>query len=61
MVPQGFDGVAKYWDGVCSYTGGAKPGSALCNVPSNTHSWKTPAQYNGGFICGKTAVARRPV
>ena len=54
LVPFGFSTVSTFWDGVCSYTGRAgKNGVALCNLPSNTHSWKGVTQYTGtGFVCG---------
>ena len=57
--PQGWDQIqrnsfsAASWDGLCYYTSHANKGKALCNVPIKTHSWKTPSQYNPGFMCGK--------
>ena len=45
--------IAKKWDGLCSYCGKASKGRALCNKPVNTHAWKTPQQYNPGFMCGR--------
>ena len=57
--PQGWDQIqrnsnsATSWDGLCYYTSHANKGKALCNVPIKTHSWKTPLQYNPGFMCGK--------
>jgi hypothetical protein len=26
---------------------------SMCNVPANSHAWKSPAQSNPGFVCGK--------
>ena len=51
-VPSGFAAVREKWKGLCSYTAKAKGNYALCNYPTNTHSWKTPAQYSPGFMCG---------
>eukprot|EP01048_Picozoa_sp_COSAG05_P006561 COSAG05_NODE_433_length_9859_cov_4.471004_4_plen_622_part_00 len=59
--PQGWDQIQKNsysatsWDGLCYYTGHARGNYALCNVPLSTHAWKTPAQYNPGFMCGKAS------
>jgi hypothetical protein len=39
--------------GRCVYTGAANKDKALCNIPINTHSWRTPAQANPGFLCAK--------
>ena len=44
---------ATNWDGLCYYTGHANKAFALCNTPKATHSWKSPTQYNPGFMCGK--------
>ena len=41
-------------NGLCSYTGKANGNSALCNIPANSHAWKSPSQSNPGFICGKS-------
>ena len=51
--PSGWSKISDNWDGLCSYTGNANHGNALCNIPTNTHAWRSPAQYNPGFICGK--------
>ena len=50
--PSGWSGISSNWNGLCSYTANASGNSALCNVPSNTRSWRKPSQYNPGFICG---------
>ena len=54
-MPTGFEKIQDKWDGLCSYTGTAnhnkKPdirNSALCNIPSNTHTWKKPSDVNPG-------------
>eukprot|EP01048_Picozoa_sp_COSAG05_P004992 COSAG05_NODE_286_length_12159_cov_63.200249_1_plen_1966_part_10 len=52
-VPGGFAAVRDNWNGLCSYTANANRNYALCNIPANTHAWRTPAQYNPGFVCGK--------
>ena len=54
----GFSAIKNKWQGLCVYTGvhGAKvkgrPG-ALCNIPTNTHTWRHPSQANPGFVCGR--------
>ena len=50
--PEGFADIRGLWNNLCSYTNNAKGNYALCNVPSNTHAWRSPAQYNPGFMCG---------
>merc|ERR1712216_638805 len=52
-VPSGFPAVAKNWDGICSYAKSANGNHALCNVPSNTHSWQAPSSAYKKFMCGK--------
>ena len=52
-LPSGFAAIRGRWNGLCSYTGNANGNSVLCNVPSNSHSWRSPGQYNPGFICAK--------
>ena len=43
--PSGWSTIASKWDGLCAYTAHhGSSGKALCNVPSNTHSWRTAAQ-----------------
>jgi len=56
-VPTGFSAIANKWTGLCSYTANANRNYALCNIPTNTHAWRTPGQYNPGFVCGKTGAA----
>ena len=64
-MPPGFAAVRDKWKGLCSYTANARGNSALCNIPTNTHSWRVPAQYRPGFMCGKVhkgvALPLRPV
>ena len=52
-LPVGLAAVRDKWDGLCSYTANANGNNALCNIPTNTHAWRNPAQYNPGFVCGK--------
>ena len=53
-VPEGFHAVSKNWDGICSYTASANGNHALCNIPSNTHSWQNANAKNADkFMCGK--------
>jgi hypothetical protein len=52
-MPGGFAGIAGKWEGLCSYTNNANGNYALCNIPTNTHAWRHPGQYNPGFVCGK--------
>ena len=54
-MPTGFEKIQDKWDGLCSYTGTANHNknpdirnSALCNIPSNTHTWKKPSDVNPG-------------
>ena len=53
--PSGWSSISSNWNGLCTYTG-AHGGNdkTLCNVPTNTHEWRTSAQYNPGFVCGKS-------
>jgi len=51
--PKGWSAVSKWWDGLCSYTARAHGKYALCNIPTNTHSWQSPASAYKNFICGK--------
>ena len=57
--PSGWADVSKEFDGLCFYAGNAASARALCNIPSNSHSWRTPGQANPGFMCakGKTYTA----
>ena len=52
FFPDGWSGVAKKWDGLCSYTAAANGNHALCNVPTNTHSWQAPSSKYKTFMCG---------
>jgi hypothetical protein len=54
--PTGFDKVRDNWKGLCVYTKAANGIYALCNVPINSISWKSPKQYNPGFMCGRTST-----
>jgi hypothetical protein len=50
--PKGWETIARQWDGLCSYTASANGNHALCNVPSNTHSWQHPGSKYKSFMCG---------
>jgi len=54
--PTGFSDIRTTWDGLCSYTNGANGNYALCNIPTNSHSWRHPGQANPGFVCGKPST-----
>ena len=56
-MPDGFAAIAKHWDGLCSYCNNQQSGKALCNIPINTHSWRTPQQASPGFMCGCVSKA----
>jgi hypothetical protein len=49
-VPKGFAAIeynshnANSWHDICYYASKANGGKALCNIPKNSHSWRTPAQ-----------------
>ena len=58
-MPGGFASIRSNWDGVCSYTANANGNYALCNIPTNTHAWKTAAQGPRVFVCG--SVNKRDV
>jgi hypothetical protein len=45
-MPTGFNKIQHMWNGVCSYTAHANGNNALCNIPKNSHAWRTPAQAN---------------
>jgi hypothetical protein len=53
--PPGLALVRDKWNTLCSYTANANGNNALCNIPINTHAWRTPAQYNPGFMCATRA------
>ena len=44
--PSGWSSISSHWDGLCSYTANANRNYALCNIPANTHSWRSAAQAN---------------
>merc|ERR1719433_299607 len=52
FMPSGFASIKGHWLGLCSYTNTANGDSALCNIPTYTHAWRTPAQADPGFVCG---------
>ena len=41
------------------YSATANGNNALCNIPINTHAWRTPSQYNPGFVCGTRTKAQQ--
>ena len=56
FVPRGFKAIESRWNGRCNYANNAASARGLCNIPGNTHSWRTPGQANPGFICGTTGL-----
>ena len=60
-TPEGFAAVRGQWANLCSYTRSANGNYALCNIPANSHAWKTPTQANPGFMCGSSRAASSPV
>ena len=51
--PDGWLEIANRWNGLCVYANTAASSRGLCNIPINTHSWRTPGQADPGFVCGK--------
>ena len=49
--PDGLEAIKPFIEKKCVYTG-SKNGTAICNVPSSSLSWKAAAQANPGFMCG---------
>ena len=58
--PTGWSSIRSNWNGLCNYAANAHGNHALCNMPTNTHSWRTPAQANPGFVCGKASSETPP-
>ena len=56
--PSGWSSISKKWNGLCVYSARANGNYALCNIPINTHAWRTPQQYNPGFMCGTRQKAK---
>jgi len=52
--PEGWNDIAKMWDGMCAYTAHHGTG-ALCNIPGNTHSWQNPSDRANTFMCAALA------
>jgi len=52
--PTGWNKIRQKWDGLCSYTGRHGTG-ALCNLPSNTHSWQHLSDFADTFMCGRVS------
>ena len=40
-MPGGFAAIRDNWNGLCSYTARANGNYALCNIPTNSHSWQS--------------------
>ena len=51
--PSGWSDIKDNWNGRCSYTASHNGASALCNSPTNTHSWRTPSQGPTSFVCAR--------
>ena len=58
-MPPGFSSIESHFHGLCFYSFKAASERGLCNIPANSHSWRTPGQANPGFMCakGKTYTA----
>ena len=54
--PAGFDALRDIFDGSCVYTAGANGNNALCNIPSNTHTWLAPAGSHF-YLCAKVVFS----
>jgi len=56
FFPSGWKKVKHLWDGLCTYTSNrGAPGTTLCNIPSNTHSWQKLSDKANGFVCARIA------
>eukprot|EP01048_Picozoa_sp_COSAG05_P012879 COSAG05_NODE_1324_length_5186_cov_10.020244_1_plen_250_part_10 len=53
-MPAGFAAIASKWTGLCSYTANANRNYAVCNIPTNTYTWRTASQANPGFMCANS-------
>jgi hypothetical protein len=51
-VPSGFESIASVWNGLCAYTSRGNGNAARCNTPSIGLSWRSPPDFNPGFVCG---------
>ena len=49
--PSGWSQIRSKFNGLCSYTARANGDYALCNIPSNSHSWRRASQ-TPDFMCG---------
>lgn len=58
--PKGWTDVQDNWKGLCSYTAANGAGKALCNIPSKTHSWKSPSEQANSFMCAKIVKELKP-
>mgnify|MGYP001238667672 CR=1 FL=1 len=54
--PVGWELIKDKFAGLCVYSNNAASKRGLCNIPINTHSWRTPGQANPGFMCGSEVV-----
>merc|ERR1719149_585821 len=39
--PAGFAAIRNKWNNLCSYTANARGNYALCNIPANSHQWRS--------------------
>eukprot|EP01048_Picozoa_sp_COSAG05_P031652 COSAG05_NODE_11676_length_502_cov_1.404467_1_plen_158_part_01 len=53
-VPAGFSAIESKFLNLCVYVRNANGNYALCNIPTNSHGWKTPQQFNPGFVCARS-------
>jgi hypothetical protein len=58
-MPRGLRAVVGLWDHACSYAPVNKP-YAICNVPTNSHSWQPAASDHGSFVCAKVTNDPKP-
>ena len=51
--PSGWSKIRPFFeDGMCFYSGNNR-GNAYCNIPTNSHSWRTPKQVSGSGAATK--------
>ena len=55
--PSGWSSIRDKWSGLCVYVAKGHANSALCNQPTNSHSWQTAASQFKNFMCGKVDSA----
>ena len=58
LMPRGFGAIVGRWAGLCSYAADGHGNDAMCNVPSDGHSWQSLGT-NPGFMCGVVGSGSR--